>query len=315
MVRAIKLLESQIYRAAECVTKKKILKRRYCGQEFIGIDECNQIIYDAIRKKEPFMAGRFGGYELGAAVKFEYKNDKLIPDSKRRNAAHYLCMNAGFFPESFDMAYCFSQLMKDVTKEADLLAVWFNPMEDYWIGKYRSRDKFPTMVNTLRGLEPWYSSKPWTFALEEKNVLVIHPFADTIQKQFKNREKIFPDIQYLPDFRLQVLKAVQSIGGGNDRYSNWFEALNDMFVKAMNLNFDVAIIGCGAYGFPLAAKLKRAGKTVVHMGGATQLLFGIMGERWAANKRINELHNEFWVRPDEKERPPKAGMVEGGCYW
>ena len=54
-------------------------------------------------------------------------------------------------------------------------------------------------------------------------------------------------------------------------------ALNYMFDEAMKKNFDVAIIGCGAYGFPLAAKLKQAGKIVIHLGGATQLLFGIIG--------------------------------------
>lgn len=44
-------------------------------------------------------------------------------------------------------------------------------------------------------------------------------------------------------------------------------------IEALKFDFDVAIIGCEAYGFPLAARLKRAGKIVVHMGGATQILF------------------------------------------
>ena len=48
----------------------------------------------------------------------------------------------------------------------------------------------------------------------------------------------------------------------------------------MKIDFDVAIIGCGAYGFPLAAKLKQAGKQAIHLAGATQLLFGIKGKRW-----------------------------------
>ena len=53
--------------------------------------------------------------------------------------------------------------------------------------------------------------------------------------------------------------------------------------------FDVAIIGCGAYGMPLAAMLKQAGKQAIHLGGATQLLFGIKGKRWEEIKTIPHL--------------------------
>ena len=59
-----------------------------------------------------------------------------------------------------------------------------------------------------------------------------------------------------------------------------------MYTEAVKIDFDTAIIGCGAYGFPLAAKLKAAGKQAFHMGGATQLLFGIKGSRWALILRV-----------------------------
>ena len=47
------------------------------------------------------------------------------------------------------------------------------------------------------------------------------------------------------------------------------------------IEFDVAIIGCGAYGLPLAVEAKRMGKQAIHMGGATQVLFGI---------KVNRMH-------------------------
>lgn len=50
------------------------------------------------------------------------------------------------------------------------------------------------------------------------------------------------------------------------------------FYFAMKINFDTAIIGCGAYGMPLAAQIKNAGRQAIHLGGAVQLLFGIKGE-------------------------------------
>ena len=86
----------------------------------------------------------------------------------------------------------------------------------------------------------------------------------------------------------------------------------------MKIEFDVAIVGCGAYGFPLAAKLKQAGKQAIHLAGATQLLFGIKGKRWEedpAFEYVRKFFNEAWVYPDETEKPKNASVVEGGCYW
>ena len=58
----------------------------------------------------------------------------------------------------------------------------------------------------------------------------------------------------------------------------------------------------------------------MHLGGATQLLFGIRGKRWEDenyNKQYNysALMNEYWVRPSEDEIPDGAKKVEGACYW
>jgi len=90
-----------------------------------------------------------------------------------------------------------------------------------------------------------------------------------------------------------------------------------MYNQAKKIDFDVAIIGCGAYGFPLAAKLKDLGKTVIHMGGVTQMLFGIRGQRWETDVKAGAINlpNEYWVRPDKNEVPLNSNQIEGGCYW
>ena len=47
-------------------------------------------------------------------------------------------------------------------------------------------------------------------------------------------------------------------------------------------DFDIALIGAGAYGMPLAYKIKKMGKKAIHIGGSLQCLFGIKGSRWEA---------------------------------
>ena len=109
---------------------------------------------------------------------------------------------------------------------------------------------------------------------------------------------------------------MQTIAGEkDDRFATWFDALDYMYEEAMKIDFDVAILGCGAYGFPLAARLKAAGKQAIHMGGVTQILFGIKGKRWVENPRAQLKFNDAWVFPKASETPARSGDVEGGCYW
>jgi hypothetical protein len=81
------------------------------------------------------------------------------------------------------------------------------------------------------------------------------------------------------------------------------------------LDFDIAIIGCGAYGFPLAAYVKQIGKKAIHLGGAVQYLFGIKSKAFDNNNKLNYLSNEYWVYPNANEVIKNSNLVEGGRYW
>ncbi len=100
-------------------------------------------------------------------------------------------------------------------------------------------------------------------------------------------------------------------------YRDWFEALDYMKEEIEKKKFDVCILGFGAYGFPLAAHVKRMGKKAIHLGGVTQMLFGIKGKRWEDYSfyPYTNLFSEHWVRPSDKERPDNALKVENACYW
>ena len=82
-----------------------------------------------------------------------------------------------------------------------------------------------------------------------------------------------------------------------------------------DVDFDIAIIGAGAYGLPLCSYVKLKGKKAIHMGGATQILFGIKGMRWDSHEYISKLYNENWIRANSEETPINSNKVEGGSYW
>lgn len=282
------------------------------GKRVLPAAEINQIIADKIISGEPFMAGRFGATELSAVKTFDFQTKKNY-----MKMLDQLQMWSGFFPATVEAGKKFTALMLESMPHADCMGVWMLPFERYYLKKYGRDDLAFTF---LLDLEPWSAPEnPWSAALKGKKVLVIHPFAETIESQYKRREEIFPGTDILPAFELKTLKAVQTLAGEKDeRFATWFDALEWMYEEALKIDFDVAIVGCGAYGYPLAAKIKQAGKQVIHLAGATQLLFGIKGKRWVENEAysyVGKYFNDAWVYPRESDKPKQAAKVEGGCYW
>lgn len=275
-------------------------------------EEINNCIKDMILSGNPFLAGRFGATELFCVRTFDFE-----VESKYDKALSQMENWSGFFPSKKELGDKFKNLMLDLIPEANVMGIWMLPFEEYYLNSYGNKQLKTTY---LLDLEPWSSpEKPWSAALKGKKVLVIHPFKETIERQYKRREEIFPGTDILPKFELITLKAVQTVAGEEDnRFSTWFDALEWMYQEAMKIDFDIAIIGCGAYGFPLAAKLKQAGKQAIHLAGATQLLFGIKGKRWEENTAfayVQKFFNDAWVYPSDEDKPNAADKVEGGCYW
>ena len=291
--------------------KGSIPKHTVYGNRILDIDDGEVVIKNIILQGKPCMVGRIGSVEMqaiNAVTSVECRLKKSI------NPIYIdtIYNNAGFFPKSENALNSFTKLYRESCAELDVAALLMNRDEDYFYHRYGKNIRYLT----LNAIEPYYSKYPWTIALKDKKVLVIHPFSKTIQHQYENKRcDLFDNNDILPDFQLQTLKSVQTIGDNTEGFESWFDAFQFMKNKVNNLDFEVAILGCGAYAFPLAAYIKKIGKQAVIMGGATQLLFGIKGKRWDHHRVIAHLYNEHWVRPLEEERPAGASSVENGCYW
>ena len=295
---------------------RRIIKRNISEPKFrkpvLTGEEGNKALVEMIESEKPFAAVRFGGTEAKtiadvlytkAGGKFGGLSDKTL----------YRIMNlSGFFPGNKEHLFRFTDLYMECAKDVDILGVWNIVMQSYLADEVTKYAK----LAELRMFEPYYFDDPWTKALNGKKVLVIHPFAETIESQYEKREHLFNNKDILPEFKLSTVKAVQTLAGETDsRFNTWFDALDYMYNEAISKDFDIALIGCGAYGFPLATRLKKAGKQAVHIGGSLQILFGIKGKRWDNHEIIGKMYNEAWVRPGEGEGLKHADIVEKGCYW
>ena len=221
---------------------------------------------------------------------------------------------AGFFPQNKESIFTYVESTLDDIKLIDIL------------GSYKKEEKFlqqfmtnAKTVNLDGFYAPFLWENPWSKQLKGKKVLVVHPFVDSIRYQYEhNRELLFDNPDVLPKFKsLSTVKAVQSIGGeGNPNFHSWFDALNHMKNEIDSCDYEIAIIGCGAYGMNLAAHVKRQGKIAIHLAGWTQMLFGVYGNRWTTDQpKYSKFINKHWIRPNQDETPNVASNVENGCYW
>lgn len=228
-------------------------------------------------------------------------------NSIRRNM---LC-TTGVFPADNETLERFSALSLEDSRQVDILGSW-NARELELKKRF-----FPdAMAVALEDIEPFFMKRPWTVALEGRRVLVVHPFRETIVSQYARRERLFDRQEILPGFELVTYRPVTSFLGIDTPFSDWFEALEKMKDDISRIQFDTAILGCGAYGFSLGAFIKRElGRQAFHLGGITQLLFGIKGGRWDVREKYAAMYNDSWVRPCGSERPANFLQHEGGAYW
>lgn len=293
---------------------KKLRLKFYAGKIVKNQDQGNEILKKAIIDGKPFFFGRNGSTELSIVTDVLLTEYGIANRLKNIKADDSRALCNGVFPANKDIFTRFAHDLLEANANIDLYGTFRMILEEYYISNFMPHNVILTHLNMM---DFWRYEEPFTYALKGKKVLVIHPLAELIENQYKsNRTKLFSNPKVLPEFQLVTIKAVQSIAGStNVGYSDWFEAIESMKKAIDNVDFEIAILGCGAYGMSLASYIKQTGKVAIYMGGVTQMLFGIKGKRWDLDPIASKLYNEYWTSVPQKDIPQKSRLVEGGCYW
>ena len=256
---------------------------------------------------------------------------KLLPlynnQTIHEGLLHQASSNAGVTPPTEAQGRLFIKeyvnSMKLASRDGGLVAIFGVPTEEAFV-KELAPD---SLCIHNRALEPFYagrsfghSDKPWSVEIKSRTLLVVHPFAVSIQRQYfkhVNGEPLFSDPDVLPQLKaLKTVPAITSFAGASTQY-NW--SLNLEIMKAQiaaQAPFDLAILGCGGYGQPLTSFIvTELHKPAIYIGGGTQLLFGIRGERWESHEDLRNLIRSSWVGPLQSEIPPNAANIEDSAYW
>ena len=158
--------------------------------EFTG-QEASDLIKAELNSEKPTMIARIGSTELQAMAYYinsQNQFKKPIATLKKKMILNKMSILSGFYPSTKENIIKFSKKMIDDMKEVDILGTWRKEEK-----LFDNELKFAKKIR-LKDLEPYYHQFPWSEVLKDKSVLVIHPFAESINNQYLKR-KCFLKIQ------------------------------------------------------------------------------------------------------------------------
>lgn len=273
-----------------------------------------------LESTQPFFIGRLSGNETRLCG--NVLSNIPVPD----NLVMEMLFGAGIqFNNRFDI----QSYVKSYTNaciHAQLLGVWDDNMytqaKEYYA--FISRLKRDVRYICAHALEPYYYMDLPEYAFdrvfENKKVLVITSHQKTTESQIPHLTQVFKRPLFHTTTEFYVYKPPQQNGGNHDNQS-WaihFERMKRELgeIKENTFDFDIALVSCGGFGMPISDFLfTDLKKSVIYVGGALQLFFGIQGKRWEQSIDVVKHMNAFWTRPFPEDSPKHPSICEGGCYW
>jgi hypothetical protein len=265
----------------------------------------------------PAFVGRIAGIELRVAAAVLQGQPVTARDLAE------LENNAGIHTTSTASLRAYAQQLLAAYEACTLIAEWPTTGPVYHLtgsGQDHVRRLTPNIPKiSALALEPYYvpPTKPtWIDALAHKRILIVHPFVHTFQAQIEHLRAVHRR-PWLEGCTFQFVRPPVTLGGQH-RDQDWSVALQPTLDALSQVEpFDVALVGAGGYGMLLSHHLYRThpNSSVIYIGGALQLFFGVIGKRWFTQPEVMALVTSKWVRPLPADRPVGWERVERGCYW
>jgi hypothetical protein len=271
----------------------------------------NQLLHQILRDGKPHGVAKIGSLEAEAMQTWLRRREASTAMPWSPILRRQMLDNVGIHPPEDTTLDRFCQDYLAALAKIDVLGVLGGPGE---AGILRQPGA-PGRLIRWRAIEPWHFADPWTAELAGKRVVVVHPFAATIQAQYARRDKIWRNPRILPEFALRTVRMPLSPGLVPSPYPDWRSQFDALVAELEQAPYDVLLVGAGGVSLLFAAHACATGRVGIHMGGGTQVLFGIRGRRWDKSPELLPFINEYWTRPSAAESPETRAKVEQGCYW
>jgi len=174
-------------------------------------------------------------------------------------------------------------------KNSDIVSICTQSYIDSYINKKQNTIGKPIVsYSWIEAFTPFFKSfKIWG---ENKKILVISPFSETINYQTK-KNRInnilkfdFPNCKFVTyqspitynvdEYDSEYFKNV------TNNYNDWIQLVEKMCNDIKNIDFDIAFISAGIYTMYIGDYIKNIGKKSIYIGGMLNVLFNIYGARY-----------------------------------
>lgn len=285
------------------------------------------LLNEAIVERRGFAAGKMG-YSEQAILRYPLIQANF---SKKQTSAyeiflrHHCEYQTGVYPTTPSFLEQFSRFYVQSYNQLDALGLFGNSQEQEILKAYQWSCK---QVNYL-AMEPIRQldakqRKCYLNLFQDKKILILSPFAKFLQ--FRATKGIYEQAWNKIEKKWFYPKSIQSIEfpysykaakPEQSAFKNSFELFDYICQEINKIDFDVALIGAGALGIPLATHIKSLDKIGLSLGGHLQVIFGVSGARWRNDPEwVNDYLSEYWVDVPLNYHPPlKKRLTDGGAYW
>lgn len=158
--------------------------------------------------------------------------------------------------------------------------------------------------------------------LAGKTILLVSPFCNEMMDQYASKSKVLFSDGPMPNFTLKGLKTYVTYNDMRDTtsvfpHTSTLETIEVLKQRMNEIDFDVALLGCGLYTNPLGFHAKCLGKKAIYMGGALQVYFGVLGNRYRKVHHRIPLQKHLCICP--RTPPPNVFKLQGReaiqAYW
>lgn len=280
--------------------------------------EAGPAIEKILQHPHGLIYGKLGTTELQA---LEYSDRRIrsnwLPGATWHRQARRLFIDSGVFPEDRDEFEYFLNTYKASIQKLDAVCLWQDQ------GSYLQAYETAFVDDVCPGAALIKPAVFWPFSIYEHlqgvRLLIVSPFVRTMQAQVDRLPDVFSGRGWansLKDMRhrCKFVRCPFFSYMEKTPFTSWREGLDRITEAILRHQFDLALIGAGAWSLPLLANLKKEGRKGIHTGGTTQLFFGIRGKRWDVQKGY-KIFNANWIHPLPEDTPGGHLRKEEGCYW
>jgi len=235
---------------------------------------------------------------------------------------HYALRHAGLFPSDPDFLRRYAEFYGPTLQALDCVGLFRQhaEMQSEIVTAYQ----LTSLLVPYKDQEPDRSSPDdpsncYLPGLRDRRLLLVSPFARLLQA--RANQETFEAVwrktgkRWFEPARVEAIEFPYGFSPETQRrYGTSLHLLEDIQNRIAACDFDVALIGAGGLGVPLASFVKGLGKVGISLGGHIQVLFGVLGARWRHKADWNELYfNPAWIDMPVHYRPLPGESAED--YW